>query len=371
MLVFVLCLCHGMALAQTESLDSLPADLPASITLFPASYAQIEGIRKLFEPPTTKTFSLDLVPKLIELKALYLERRQESGVLSSPLSDSSPVQSPWGGYFDILATSSQFDGKLVGDSELAYSALGISPTPEQRPMMSRLGLKGNWGKTSYGLFYRSYGAGFISTSGVKIDQARDENELWGEYDFQLFRLRTTFAEWREKSSATNQLTLTKTAATSLNWSRSDWSALLSSSYSLIGQGQDQQSFAFTNGLAIAYHPTTFLTIQPNLSIREEWDQSSGLRTNTPSGGISLIGTPHPDVRLVGRASYANGMSEDPLKITSTVNTSAGLNWKLGRSFLGEQSLSFQVEYQRPLAAHTEMTSPASLSGTVQLKVADF
>ena len=121
-----------MALAQTEPLDPLPADLPASITLFPASYAQVEGFRRLFEPPTTKTFSLDLVPRLIELKALYLERRQESSVLTSPLSDSSPAQSQWGRYFDILATSSQFDGKLVGESELAYSALGISPTPEQR-----------------------------------------------------------------------------------------------------------------------------------------------------------------------------------------------------------------------------------------------
>jgi hypothetical protein len=370
-IIFVLCLCQGIASAQTEAPDSLPDDVPISLTLFPPSYSQFEDTRKLFDQPTTKIFSLDLVPKFVELKGLYMEKRQDGSALTGALSDPSPLPSKWGRYFDILASSSQFDGKLIGESEFAYSTLGVVIPADQKPTMSRLGLRGSWSKASYGLFYRSFGNGFISTNGLKVDRARDENEMWGEYDFQLFRLRTTFAEWREKNSPTSQLTLTRTAATSLNLNRPSWNASLSSSYSLIGQGPAQPSYAFTHGFTVAYRPVSFLTIQPNVSFKDEWDQISGLRTDTPSGGLSLVGTPYPDVQLIGRASYANGMSQDPLKINATINTAAGLNWKLGRSPLGEQSLSFQVEYQRQSYAHAATNAPANLTGTVQLKIVGF
>jgi hypothetical protein len=58
---------------------------------------------------------------------------------------------------------------------------------------------------------------------------------------------------------------------------------------------------------------------------------------------AVCGLAHRDLQLKGRASYARGIGEDPLKDLSSVNIVAALNWKIGSSFLGEQSLSFQVE----------------------------
>jgi hypothetical protein len=367
-LIFALVVTYGVAAAQSESTESAIAPPePSDYATLISPYSDFEAIRTGVAQPTTQTFSLSLIPKWFDLKAFYVEKRQPA--TPSNLAANSAT-SNLGRYFDILASSSHFDGRLVGEGELAYSTLGFSTAPDDRPTMSRLGLRGSWNKLSYGLSYRAFGSGFISTAGVKVDRARDENEIWSEYDFQLFRLRSTFTEWREKSA--DQLVLTRTAATSFNWSKATWSASLLSSYSLTGNGEDCQSLAFTNGISLAYRPAAFLTVQPSFSFREDWDGMSGFRTDTPTTGLAVIGSPHPNIQLVGRASYASGLSDDPLKISSTVNTAAGVNWKLGPSFLGEQSLSFQLEYKTDVRPHLLVQSPqANLTGMLQFKLAGF
>lgn len=278
-----------------------------------------------------------------------------------------------GSFLDLVATSSPFGGKLVGEGELAYSTLGLSTTGEQRPTMSRLGLKGNWGSMSYGADYKSFGSGFASPSGVKIDHNRDESQLWGQYNFGFLRIKGTIGELWEKNSDTNQLSLTRTAMTSLNFTKSTWNALLSSNYSVVqqGTGLNEKTVAFTNGLSLAYRPATILTIEPNLSLKEEWDRSTGLRTETPSAGLLLVSTPLRDVQLTGRASYARGMSEDRFKDASTINTGASLNWKIGKSLMGEQFLSFQIEYKNQLFLNCPSNSQEHLSGMLQLKIVGF
>ena len=310
---------------------------------------------------------MDLGPKFIELQALYLEKRQDSAAPTAALTD--PSNAKWGSYFDLLAITSGFGGKLIGEGELAYSTLGYAALPDQQPIMSRLGLRGSWGKTNYGLQYRSFGNGFVSMCGLKVDHARDERQLWGEYDFGLFRLRGSLGESWENNSETNNLSLTRTASTYFNLSKPSWSALLSSSYALSGQGQEpsQQSLTFTNALSIAYRPTGFLTMEPGLSLRQEWDQSTGLKTDTPSAGFALVCSPYRDLQFAGRASYARGLSEDPLKEISSVNTAATLNWKIGKSFLGEQFLTFQVEYKNELQTNSINKSQPNLTGLIHME----
>lgn len=369
-LILVVCLCHRMALAQMYGFDSLSEDAPDPVTLFPQSYTQFDRIRNDFSQTTKRTISLDLGPKLVELKALYLEKQQDGG---APTSATSAGVGNWGNYFDLLATSSGFGGKLVGEGELAYSTLGISTMPDQRPLMSRLALRGNWGKTGYGFLYRSFGSGFISMTGTQVDHARDEGQLWGEYDFGLFRLRGTVGESREKNSDTNDLILTRTAATSFQLDKPSWSALLSSSYSLTGQGEEAgpQTLAFTNAFSIAYRPTGFLTIEPGLSFKEEWDPTTGLKADTPSAGVALVFTPYRDLQLTSRASYARGISDDPFKEVETLNTAAALNWKIGKSFLGDQFLSVQVEYKNELHPSSSNSPQPNLTGMIQWKMVRF
>ncbi|HEX5606442.1 MAG TPA: hypothetical protein VFY96_08005, partial [Candidatus Binatia bacterium] len=229
-LTFILLIIHGAAAAQSEPTEVAPPLEVQDVATLMSPYSEFEGIRKDLAQPTTQTFSLSLIPKWFDLKAFYVEKRQAAtpSLYSSLEPNSAP--SNLGQYFDVLASSSHFDGKLVGEGELAYSTLGFAGAPDDRPTMSRLGIRGSWNKLSYGLSYRAFGSGFISTTGVKVDRARDENEIWSEYDFQLFRLRTTLSEWREETA--NQLLLTRTAATTFNWSKPTWSASLLSSYSL-------------------------------------------------------------------------------------------------------------------------------------------
>jgi len=369
-LILVVCLCHRVAFAQTGWPDPLSTDNPISVSLFPTSYTEFDRLRNEFDRTRERTFSLDLGRKLVELKALYLEKQQDSDAL---INETSVGSGKWGNYFDLLAASSGFGGKLVGEGELAYSTLGLSTVPDQRPTMSRLALRGNWGKAGYGFFYRSFGSGFVSMTGTKVDHARDESQIWGEYDFGLFRMRGTVGESWEKNDDTNDLTLTRTAATYLQLNKPSWSALLFSSYSLIGQeqGLSQQTIALTNTLSIAYRPTVFLTIEPALNFKEEWDQATGLKTDTPSAGFALACSPSRDLQLTGRASYARGMSEDPLKEGSSVNTAAALNWKVGKSSLGEQFLSFQVEYKNELRPISSNNVQPNLTGLIQFKMVGF
>jgi len=175
-----------MALAQTGWPDPLSTDNPISLSFFPTSYTEFDRIRNDVDLTTKRTFSLDLGPKLVELKALFLEKQQDGRALTN---ETSVGTGKWGNYLDLLAASSGFGGKLVGEGELAYSTLGLSTVPDQRPTMSRLALRGNWGKAGYGFLYRSLGSGFVSMIGTKVDHARDESQIWGEYDFGLFRMR--------------------------------------------------------------------------------------------------------------------------------------------------------------------------------------
>ena len=370
-LLLVLSFCHGVAFAQTHGLDSSPGNFPGMAEVLPSSFARIDAALKGFDQPAKRTFALELGPKLIELKGFYLERRQEHNGPAEFLNP--PRSTHWGRYFDLLAVSSQFGGKLVGESELAYSTLGLPAFAEEQPTMARLGLKGNWGKAGYGLSYRSFGSGFVSTNGAKVEHARDEKHLWTEYDFGLFRMRGTTGETWEKNSATNLLTLTRSAATSFHLNKPDWSASLSSAY--FGAGQEEAAgrkiVGMANDFMLVFRPAAFLTIEPKLGFKREWDGTSGVETDTPAAAILLSSAPSQNFQFVGQASYAQGVSDDPLKDVTTVHSAASLNWNVGRSFLGEQSLAVQLDYRSELRPNAPASSQANLTGMIRFKVAGF
>jgi hypothetical protein len=371
--VFLIGLCALAACTPIAPVASDSAEFTNSTSLFPYSDTDAERLRKSIAQPAKSTFALELGPKLVEVKATYTEQRGIDTANSDAAKPSLSTATQPGRYFDLLAISSRFDGKLVGESELAYSGAPGADIAHQLPAMSRLTLRGNWGSANYGASYRTFNSGFVSTAGLKFDNPRDEREAWGEYDFKLFRFKSSLGESSERSLDTGQLSLTKTAATSFKWNQGGWSALFLSSYSITGQndvGIDKTT-AFSNGLSIAYRPTSFLTIEPGLNLKEEWSAVTGLKTETPSGGVSLVSTLFRDVSLTGRASFARCFSEDPLRETSLMNAAASLNWRLGRSFLGDQALSLQFEYNHQLNASPMAPPPSGFNGMIQWKLAGF
>jgi hypothetical protein len=360
-----------VAVAQAYGPDVVATDVPGTVDLLPSSFTRIDSMLRDLKQPSKKTLALELGPKLVELRATYWEKRKEQR--PSPGILSSPDPAGLGRYFNLFATLSPFNGSLVGESEIAYSTLGFSSLTEQQPIMSRLGASGRWDKASYGVDYRSFGRGFVSLTGAKVEHDRDESQLWGEYDFGLVRVRSGAMEAWEKNSKTNDLTLTRTAAASMQLVKPDWSALFSSSSSWIGRGEESgnKAFAFANGFALVYRPATLFTIEPNINFRHEWDRAARLKTGTPSAGLALAYTPSRDLLLIGRASYARDLSDDPLKLASIVNTTAGLSWKIGKSFLGEQSLSMQLEYKNESRPIVPDSQQSNITGTVQFKIAGF
>ena len=370
-LVIALGVSHGVAFAHIDGHDLGPTDVPGMVDLQPNSLARMNGVLKNFHHPAKRTFTLLLGPKLIELKAFYLEKRRHDAVSAESLG-SHPL-TELGSYFDLFARSSQFGGKLVGESELAYSTLGWSSYPDEQPVMTRLGLNGNWDKAGYGMSFRSFGSGFVSTAGAKVDHARNETQLWAEYDFGLFRMRGGTGETREINALSNLLTLTRSAGTSLQFSKADWSASLTSTYSIVDQEDavSRKLAGLNNDLIFVFRPAAFLTIEPKLRFRKEWGELAGSETDTPSAALSLSCTPAQSFRLVGQASYARGVGDDPLKNATTIHTAASLNWHIGRSFLGEQSLAVQLDYRSESRLHVPESSQSNMTGMIQLKIAGF
>lgn len=368
-----LSICGLAALAACTPIAPIPSSTPEitdTSSLFPFTDGDTERLRKNLTKTTKSTIALEVGPKLVEVQATYAERRAPDGVTGANPSDKPETQT--GRYFDLLASSSRFDGKLVGESEFAYSGLPGAALTSQLPTMSRLTVRGNWGAANYGASYRNFGSGFISTNGMKIDNDRDVREAWAEYDFKLFRLKSTIGETWERRLDNRQLTLTRSAATSLNLNRGSWSAQLLSSYAIIDQDQSMdKTTALSHGLSIAFKPVSFLSIEPGFMLKEEWNRFSGAKTETPSGGLALVTTPARDLSLTGRASYARGFSDDPLKDSALVNAGASLDWKLGKTLLGDQALSFQFQYIRQSGAGLIASQPANFNGLIQWKLAGF
>ena len=371
LVTLVLCLMPVLASAEELELNiEPPTDQPGHTELSPFLFSQIDGMMRDVNRPSKQTLSLEFGAKLLELRASYWEKKQDISLVPGAANDRDTNQ--WGRYFDLLVRSAHLDGKLVGESEIAYSALGAAQVTEY-PLMTRFGANGKWGKAGYGVAYRNFGRGFISLNGSGVERDRDENEIWGEYDFGLFRLRGMVGEAWERDALTEQQTLTRTWGASLHVNKPIWSLLLTSTYSTIDRSEAlaSKSLAFANGLAVIYRPINLLTLEPHLSFKQEWQPRGGWKIDTPSAGFALAYTPTREIQLIGRASFSKSSSEDPLQNTSIIDTTAGLNWKLGRTSLGDQLLALQFSYKSETRPCLPEHNQAQVAAMVQFKLAGF
>jgi hypothetical protein len=370
-LLLLFCLIGRTASAETPELAAQPSDSPTSLQLlFLPPFSHSQGIQKSAEP-VRNTFLVNLGPKMVELKASYLERREESNNSNGLLDDGKSQR-----YFDLLATSSYLDSKMIAEGELGYSALDSLKTEcrcDELPRMMRLGLKHRWGDFSYGADYRSLGKGFVSITGARVDQPRDEAQLWGERILGPFKLRGSLGESWERLSDIN-LKLTKIAAAALNFNRPEWGGWLASSYSLTDESSDlgQEIKAFTNTFASSYRPLSGLSLGQNFSIKEERDQSTGIRTETPTAALTVVYTPLRDLlKLSGGGSYTRTLSKDRSSDVRTVGATAAMDWKIGQSMRVEEFLSFDVTYNHQLDFVSSTNSHEDLSATLRYKITGF
>jgi hypothetical protein len=172
------------------------------------------------------------------------------------------------------------------------------------------------------------------------------------------------------------LRVTRTAAATLHINRPRWAGSLSSSYGLTGQRSDpnEESRFFFNKLTTSYRPSDFLVLEPNFSIKEEWNHNTGVRNQTPASGFALTYSPFGNsLRLTGGTSFSRTLNKDGYASNdvSIHGTSAVIDWKIG-NFLGRNdSLSFTINYERLLDRVVRANSHDGVSSMLQLKILGF
>jgi hypothetical protein len=313
-------------------------------------------------------YQVNFGPQVVNIRASYRERPDLNINLNSD-----PATGNIQRYFDLRATSALAGTSLVGEGEIAYSALNFFDGNMQ-PGMFRFGLTHRWRDLTYGADYKSIAKGFTPIAGTIADQSRDEAQIWGEHSLGPFNLRGAIGESWERVIHAADLRVTRSAAATIQINRGQWGGSFSTSYGLIGQGSapNEESTVFIKRLTTSYRPIDFLVLEPNFSLKQEWNQSTDVRTQTPTTGLSLTYSPlQSPIRLTGGASFSRIFNRDGSNDVSIHGTSAVVDWKIGK-FLGRNdTLSFTFSYDRQLDRVFRANSHDGLSSMLQFKIAGF
>ena len=371
-------LCVLAGCATLEIPESIPEAPPAPLSfatsadpLTPPRFAESEKSQPGLAP-MSKTLSVNLGLQVVNLKTSFFEKKETLDRLNGVLENGSSRR-----YLNVLATSQSPTGGLQTEGEFSYSMADASKAQcncEEEPKMLRLSVKDRWAGFSFGADYRSLGKGFIFVTGEKVAESRDEAQLWGERSLGLFNLRGSVGESWEQFAAINPTRFTKTASAGLNFNRSAWSGGLTSSFSLVGQGADSgnDSTIFTQTLTSTYRPLSSLSLASNLSIKQERTATTGIRTDTPGAGFTILYSPLRDrLALTNTTSYTRSFGAGGLSNVGIVGLTTGINWKIGRFLATNDILSFDLNYNRQLDFLSPSASREDLTGLLQLKVIGF
>jgi hypothetical protein len=370
-LAFV-CLSCGTTATQSPRSSSSEIGGPDLVAVrYPVDFWNADSVARTAPPSGNNTVSVNFGNEL-KLKASYLEK-QEPGTAAPGTLQEGAVRR----YLNLFGTSSLGGMGFIGEGELTYSPL--DPLQDQCvcndwPRMLRLGVKNRWGGLEYGGDYRSIDRGFVSITGAVADLERNEGQLWGERSLGPVRIRGSLGESWEKLWDTNGLRVTRSATASFNFKRSQWGGVFASTYGLVDHrpGLNQETRFLTNSLMGSYRPFSFLSLSPNFSIKEEWQQTTGVRTETPRTELMIAYAPFRDTfKLSGGTSFAQSFSADGLSNVRTFGTNAVMDWKLGKFFGSNDSLSFHLNYNQQLNPVVSSNPQSDVSGMLQLKVTGF
>ena len=323
--------------------------------------------------PIENSFSLNFGPQLLNVRASYLEKAE-----SAPATTVDSPQPSLRRYLKLLGSTSFGGSNLTGESELTYGSGKTVPGDcdcLDWPRMMRLGIKSRWQGLRYGVDFKSVEKGFVAISGAQSAEDRDEGQLWGEYNLGPFNLRGSIAESWEELVDANGRRVTRAATTAVQLNRSVWSGTLSSSYGLVEQGPDlnQETTVFSSRLAGLYRPFSVLSLGPIIGIKHEWDTVTGYRTETPMTEFAIVYTPIQDkFRLMGGTSFTRTFNRyAALTDVTIIATRAIMDWKIGK-FLGrDDTVSFNLNYNRQRDLISSGNSYNDLSGILQLRITGF
>ena len=318
----------------------------------------------------------------------------------------------------LLSSINLLNGLIVTEAEMAKSEGGATWLQNKIPgdtrddasrQMLRLGVTGTAGSVRYGVLYRSAGQAFINGP----DQAT--REVWGEWksgrttlrsavgqqwnnvtgDTTRSRLGQTYGRlglaWKSPGLPEFMLTYSNTGIRSsaeplgvapqrnhthtlegaLAYTGAAWNARLASAYVL---GSDLQRNGAENTVRMqtftaAIRPLNTLTITPTLAYREELQDWSGTRIESPSASVAVQYRHNQRIWLSAAGNYTSAHSSDGLIDTQPVGGKGVLAWDLQRSQAWATLLSFEAGYNRLTNNASPSADVQDISGIIKLILA--
>ncbi len=320
----------------------------------------------------------------------------------------------------LLSSTTWLNGAFITETEVAQSLGGAGWLQSRIPgdtrgdaaqRMVRLGLTGTAGSVRYGALYRSAEQAFLNGP----DQAM--REAWGEWKSGSTTLRSAIGEqWNNVAGDSTRSRLGQTyGRVGLAWKRPTWPEVtltyarnsLSSALEPLGI-IPQRSHAHSLESALAYNgmgwnarlassyilgsdllrggaettvrmqmltatfrPLNTLTISPALGYREEVQDWSGVRTNSPSASVALQYRQSQRLLVSAMGNYAGTRSSDRLIDTEQVGGKGILAWDLQRSRAWTTLISLEAGYNRITNHVSPSADTEDISGMVRVVLASL
>ncbi len=317
----------------------------------------------------------------------------------------------------LLASTTWLNGTFVTEAEVARSLGGADWLHRKIPgdthsdsahRMVRLGLTGDAGSIRYGVRYRLAGQAFVS------EQDHATREAWGEWKSGWTTLRSTIGQqwnnvagestrsrlkqtygrvglawkrptWPELSLSYAQNSVhsvldplgtaphrshTHTLKGALGYSGMSWNARLTSSYLLrrnLLRGVTETTVR-KQQLTAVFHPLHSLTITPTLGYRQEIQDWSGVRIDSPSTSVALQYRQSRQLLIRAKGNYTTSQSSDGLINTKQVGGRGILSWDLRHSKTWKTLVSLEAAYNRVTNHVQPSANLEDISGLIRLNL---
>lgn len=340
-------------------------------------------------------------------------------VISSRLRDLSP-ETDQPRTQGLLAATTWLKGKFTTEAEIANNRGGTGWLEGRIPgtthddvsgRMIRVGLTGTAGLMRYGMTYRSAGQAFFNGADTAV------REVWGEWrhgwttlrsaigqqwnnvagDAGRSRLEQTYGRvgvgWSKPAWPSLTLTYARNSLSStldpigiipqrthnhtleaaLAYNSARWNAMLASSYII---GNDLLRNGAENNikmqlLTASFHPVNTLTIAPTFIYREELQQWSGVRIDSPSASLALHYKQSQRLLISAMGNYAGVRSSDRLVDLENLGGKGVLAWDLQQSAHWMALISLEAGYTRQTNHVMPSADTEDISGVVKVVLASL
>jgi hypothetical protein len=321
--------------------------------------------------PVESSVQFHLAERTLRLKTSYFEKNFPQ----DPLDGENRRRR----VMSIVGTSDLVGDLLKSETGFAYNPFspGMFAGPgAEIPTMFRFGVKGKWQGYQYGAEYRSSDKDFMNLKGSEARRSEKASRIWGERAFGPVRVNMALSQlWTNVNEISNQRRVTRRTSASVHLKKSNWDTKISSHYQLRkdrfldGKTVEEMS----QELRTSYKPVDFLKISPRFKLREEWDRTSGVRTENPLVSLSFTLKSRREIlNITGSTSYGWTRSSDRLTNARNFWSKAKLIWNLRRSFRGvEKRLSLEVSYRNKVDLISRGNSGDDFSAKVLFTVFSF